>query len=67
MALEIGTKVKVTCLDETEYVGKLTNICIGIDPDNPTQASIILQENENEKMQVHIWCNGIKNIEPLTL
>lgn len=68
MAIEIGTKVKATCIDNAEYIGTLLEICLGIDRENPTMASIIIEEEANEDMQygqVHIWCNGLKNIETL--
>lgn len=66
MAFKVDDKVKVTLLDDSKYIGTLTDICLGIDKDNPTQASIILRDDVTSKQtygDVHLWCNGLKNIE----
>lgn len=70
MSIEIGKKIIATCLDGDKYVGLLTEICIGIDPENPTQTSIIVEEEKTNGKdifygQVHIWCRSLKNIEEL--
>ena len=66
MAIEVNDKVKATLLDGSNYIGTLTDICLEMDKDNPTQASIILRDDvasEETYGNVHIWCNGLKNIE----
>ena len=68
MAIKKGQKVRVTCLDGKIYEGVLRHICLGISKEEPTQASIILKEEESDNMryiQAHLWCNSLKNIEVL--
>lgn len=69
-SIEIGKKVKVTCIDGDTYAGVLEEICIGVDPENPTQTSIIIEEKNIDGKdtlygQIHIWCNSLKHIELL--
>lgn len=69
MAIEKGDRIRATCMDGEEYEGILHDICIGIDKEEPTQASIIIEEDESENMkfgQAHLWCNGLKKIEKLS-
>lgn len=64
--LEIGSKVKVTCKDNSIYIGTLAHICLGMDKENPTRVSVILLEDESNNMtygNVHIWYSEIKDIE----
>lgn len=66
MAIEVGNKLKVECISGEIYDGELAHICLGIDPEQPTKASIILIDNFRKKTtygNVHIWCDGIKHIE----
>lgn len=68
MAIEKGQKVRATCIDGEIYEGILYEICLGISKEEPTQASIILEEEKSDNMtygQAHLWCNGLKNIEVL--
>lgn len=69
MAIHIGTKVKATCLNGEIYEGILHDVCIGIDKEQPAQASIIISEEKSADMkygQVHIFCSDLAGIENLT-
>lgn len=69
MAIEVGMKVKATSQNGDIYIGTLTDICLGMCKEIPTQASIIIKEETEKELlawgQVHIWCSGLKNIEPI--
>lgn len=69
MAIEVGMKVKAECINGEIYIGTLTHICLGMSSEEPTQASIILEEGGDPKAMtygnVHIWCMGLKNIEEI--
>ncbi len=66
MAIKVNDKIKATLLDDSNYIGTLTDICLGINKDNPSQASIILRDDvasEKTYGNVHLWCNELKSIE----
>ena len=68
MAIEKGDRVRATCLNGEMYEGIVYEICLGINSEYPTKCSIFIEEEQNENMsygQVHIWCDGLKNIEKL--
>ncbi len=66
MAIEVGSKLRVECVNGEIYDGELTHICLAMDPEQPTKASIILIDNlckQKTYGNVHIWCDSIKYIE----
>jgi len=66
--LEQGDRIKATCFDDAEYEGTIYKIALGLNNENPTQASIILTEDKSENMtygQVHIFCEDLKSIEKM--
>lgn len=59
MAIKVNDKVKATLLDGSTYIGTLTDICLGIDTDNPTQASIILTDDIAPEKLMAMFIYGV--------
>lgn len=68
MVIEEGQKVKATCLNGAVYVGIIYKICLGLDKEKPTEASIFISKEKSDDMKyghAQLWCCELKNIEAL--
>jgi hypothetical protein len=62
MAFEIGEKVIAEHKDGDIFIGTLTSVLIGVDSENPTKASITIEDKSTDT-QVMLWCDGLKDIK----
>lgn len=77
MSVDIGSFLKVDCVDGACFVGILRRVLIGVDPRAVQRASIIVEEEVGEAARpfransrigygsIHLWCDEIAFITEL--